>query len=72
MDDFATELHRLLLGDYPWWFLLEVLLRSWLIYIVLFITMRLMGKRMAAQLSISELAVMITLGGGRRGAVANG
>src|SRR5213076_2298778 len=30
--------------------------------VLLFVTMRLMGKRMAAQLSVSELAVMITLG----------
>lgn len=50
------------MGDAPWAFLLEIVFRAGAIYIVLFTVMRLMGKRMAAQLSISELAVMITLG----------
>jgi uncharacterized membrane protein YcaP (DUF421 family) len=62
MNDAITTAHRILVGENPWSFLLEVLLRSSIIYALLFMTMRLMGKRMAAQLSISELAVMITLG----------
>ena len=33
-----------------------------LIYLVLMIAMRLMGKRVAAQMSVSELAVIVTLG----------
>lgn len=57
-----STLQRLLMGDAPWMFLLEIVIRTVIIYIVLFIAMRLMGKRMAAQLSISEMAVMITLG----------
>jgi uncharacterized membrane protein YcaP (DUF421 family) len=62
MEQFLSNAHRILIGDNPWSFLLEVLLRSAVIYVLLFVTMRLMGKRMAAQLSVSELAVMITLG----------
>lgn len=62
MEQFLSNAHRILLGENPWSFLLEVLLRSAIIYVLLFVTMRLMGKRMAAQLSVSELAVMITLG----------
>lgn len=62
MAETLPILQRLLMGDAPWWFLAETIVRTLAIYIVLFTVMRLMGKRMAAQLSISELAVMITLG----------
>lgn len=60
--DAAATLHRLLVGNAPWLFLLEVVGRALVVYVVLFIVMRLLGKRMAAQLSISELTVMLTLG----------
>lgn len=62
MSEGLGTLQRLLMGDAPWIFLVEILVRTVAIYIVLFIVMRLMGKRMAAQLSISEMAVMLTLG----------
>jgi hypothetical protein len=62
MSETMSVVQRLLMGDAPWAFLLEIVFRTVAIYIVLFTVMRLMGKRMAAQLSISELAVMITLG----------
>jgi uncharacterized membrane protein YcaP (DUF421 family) len=62
MSENLETLQRLLMGDAPWLFLIEVIFRTITIYIVLFMVMRLMGKRMAAQLSISEMAVMITLG----------
>jgi uncharacterized membrane protein YcaP (DUF421 family) len=62
MENTLSVVHRILIGENPWSFLLEVSVRSAIIYVVLFITMRLMGRRMAAQLSVSELAVMITLG----------
>lgn len=58
----VTTLHRLLVGEAPWAFLLEVGCRALVVYAALFIVMRLLGKRMAAQLSISEMAVMLTLG----------
>jgi len=53
---------RLLVGDAPWWSLIEIGLRSVLIYLLLMGTMRLMGKRVAGQMSLSELAVIVTLG----------
>jgi len=62
MSDLSGTVQRLLMGDAPWTFLLEIIVRTLAIYVALFSVMRLMGKRMAAQLSISELAVMITLG----------
>lgn len=54
---------RILLGNAPLEFMLEVVLRTLIIYLALVIIMRLLGKRMNAQLTITELAVMIMLGG---------
>ena len=54
--------HRILIGTAPTEFLLEVLIRTIIIYLFLLVTLRLMGKRMGGQLTISELAVMLTLG----------
>jgi uncharacterized membrane protein YcaP (DUF421 family) len=54
--------HRLLIGETPWWFQIEILARVCFIYAVLTLAMRLMGKRVAGQMSLSEMAVLITLG----------
>lgn len=54
--------HRLLIGDNPWGFTVEVLFRTLIIYVCLVVVMRLLGKRMNAQLTIMDLAVMLTLG----------
>lgn len=53
---------RIFLGEAPPEFLVEILIRTLIIYIALMIIVRLMGKRMGGQLTISELAVMVTLG----------
>jgi uncharacterized membrane protein YcaP (DUF421 family) len=55
-------LERLLIGDAPWAFLIEVIARAVVMYLLLLAAMRLMGKRVAAQLSITELAVVLMLG----------
>ncbi|WP_143960530.1 DUF421 domain-containing protein [Litoribacter populi] len=54
--------HRIWIGDVPTLFLVEVLIRSIIIFAILLFTLRLMGKRMGGQLSLSEMAVMVTLG----------
>jgi uncharacterized membrane protein YcaP (DUF421 family) len=54
--------HRILVGPAPVEFLLEVLIRTMVMYLVLLVVLRLLGKRMGGQLTISELAVMLTLG----------
>ena len=54
--------HRLLFGDAPALFLVEVLVRSLVTYVLLLAAVRLLGKRMSAQLTVTELAVMLTLG----------
>jgi uncharacterized membrane protein YcaP (DUF421 family) len=54
--------HRILMGTAPGEFLLEVLVRTIIIYFFLLVVLRLLGKRMGGQLTISEVAVMLTLG----------
>jgi len=53
---------RILLGNVPGEFMLEVFLRTIVIYLILLVIIRLLGKRMSAQLTITEMAVFITLG----------
>ncbi|MGY2132956.1 DUF421 domain-containing protein [Hymenobacter sp. HD11105] len=60
---FLGDWQRILLGNAPVEFLVEVVLRTVIIYLALLLTMRIMGKRMNAQLTITELSVMIMLGG---------
>ncbi|OUJ73993.1 DUF421 domain-containing protein [Hymenobacter crusticola] len=52
---------RIFLGEAPWSFLLEVVIRILFIFVLLIVSMRLMGKRMASQLSRNELAAMSSL-----------
>jgi uncharacterized membrane protein YcaP (DUF421 family) len=54
--------NRLLMGDAPWAFGLEVIWRAVAMYVLLLVFMRLMGKRVAAQLTIIETAVILMLG----------
>lgn len=53
---------RLLFGNAPVEFLLEVLVRSVLIYTMLLLVIKLLGKRMSGRLTIMEWAVMLTMG----------
>jgi uncharacterized membrane protein YcaP (DUF421 family) len=53
---------RILFGEAPPEFLLEVLIRTSVVFLALLIIVRLMGKRMGGQLSIAEMAVTVTLG----------
>ena len=52
---------RILLGEVPWSFLLEVALRILFLYGFILVSMRLMGKRMAGQLSRNEMAALVSL-----------
>ncbi len=53
---------ELLLGDAEWSFLPETILRSSIMFIVILISLRLLGKRGVKQLSVFELVVIIGLG----------
>lgn len=58
----VLDLERILIGEAPWGFLLEILVRAIIVYVILLVVLRMMGKRVSAQLSISELAVIVSLG----------
>jgi uncharacterized membrane protein YcaP (DUF421 family) len=53
---------RILFGNTSPEFLLEVLLRTLIIYLALLLIVKWLGKRMSGQLTIIEMTVMITLG----------
>ena len=57
-----SDWQRILLGNAPVEFMAEVAVRTIIIFILLLICVKLMGKRMSAKLTITELAVMLTLG----------
>jgi uncharacterized membrane protein YcaP (DUF421 family) len=52
---------RIMIGNVPWSFFIEVVIRTIFLYFLLILSMRLLGKRMAAQLNRNELATMTTL-----------
>lgn len=52
----------LLLGSEDWSFLPEMILRTLIMFIIIIVSLRLLGKRGVKQLSIFELVVIISLG----------
>lgn len=53
---------ELMLGGENWIFLLETILRTLIMFIMILVSLRLLGKRGVKQLSIFELVVIISLG----------
>nr|WP_295926809.1 YetF domain-containing protein [uncultured Dyadobacter sp.] len=60
-DIHLGDWQRVFIGDVPAGFYWEVVLRIAIIYLVLMVSMRLMGKRMASQLSRNEMIAMVSL-----------
>jgi len=56
-----TDWMRILFGDTPYEFLIEVIIRILFIYILLVLTMRFMGRRMEAMISRNELIAMVSM-----------
>ena len=56
-----TDWMRIVMGEVPWDFLLEEVLRLAFLYALILFSMRLMGKRMAGQLSRNEMAALVAL-----------
>lgn len=56
------DIGRIIFGQAPPIFLLEVFVRALVTYVALLFIVRWLGKRMSGQLTIMELAVMLTLG----------
>ena len=56
-----TDWSRILVGDVPLSFFAELFIRAVFVYVILLVCMRLMGKRMAAQLSRTEMVGLVAL-----------
>lgn len=54
--------HRLLFGTAPPSFAIETAIRGAIIFVIMLLIVRLLGRRMKGQLSVTELAVILTLG----------
>lgn len=55
------DLQRIFIGEATGDFYIEVIFRTVIIYLILIISMRLLGQRMASQLSRIEMAAMVSL-----------
>src|SRR5437764_1317303 len=56
-----TDWQRVFLGQVPPEFYLELAIRAVLVYLLLQISLRMLGKRMAGRMSITELMAMVAL-----------
>lgn len=61
-DIVLWDWHRILFGETPPVFILEVFLRTIVTFALLLVVLRLLGKKMNGQLNLTETSVMITLG----------
>src|SRR4051812_20973229 len=61
-DIHPFDLNRMLFGDAPPEFLIEALFRGLFLYIYMLFIIKLLGKRLAGELSIAEMVLVITLG----------
>jgi uncharacterized membrane protein YcaP (DUF421 family) len=52
---------RMFAGQAPAEFYIEIIIRGFLIYVLLMVSMRLLGKRMSGQISMLELAALVSL-----------
>jgi uncharacterized membrane protein YcaP (DUF421 family) len=52
---------RILIGEVPMGFMLEAILRVGFVYLLLLMSMRILGKKMASQLTRNEMAAMVCL-----------
>jgi len=56
------DFEKMLFGDENWTFIPEIIIRTLIMYIMILVSLRLLGKRGVKQLSIFELVVIISLG----------
>jgi uncharacterized membrane protein YcaP (DUF421 family) len=61
-DIHLFDIKRIVLGEAPLTFLVEICFRTALIFTCLLVVMKLLGKRASAQMTITEMTVIITLG----------
>lgn len=58
----ADSLEKILFGSEDWLFIPEIMLRTFIMYLVVLVSLRILGKRGVKQLSIFELVVIVGLG----------
>jgi uncharacterized membrane protein YcaP (DUF421 family) len=56
-----NDLFRIFIGEAPYHFYIELIFRAAFIYLVLMVSIRLMGRRMSTQLSRNEMAAVVSL-----------
>ena len=56
------DLHRIFLGEVPWWFSLEIIFRTAFMYLFALVAVRLVSRRAIGQLSFVEFLLVIALG----------
>ena len=56
------DFFNIFIGDTTWTFILEILVRCFLMFIIIISFLRLSGKRGVRQLSLFELAIILCLG----------
>ena len=61
-DIIFSDWHRWVFGEAPPSFTFEVALRALVIFVAMLVIVRLLGRRMKGQMSVTELAVVLTLG----------
>ena len=62
MTNYFENIEKILIGDEDWIFIPEIMFRTLLMYVVVLVSLRVLGKRGVKQLSIFELVVIIGLG----------
>jgi len=58
----TSRLEKLLLGEQEWTFAPEIILRTLIMYLIVLLSLRTLGKRGVKQLSVFEMVVIISLG----------
>ena len=61
-DIHLSDIGRILFGDTPPVFVLEVVLRTLFVYLFLLIAIRLLGKRTNGEITVTEVAIIVMLG----------
>lgn len=60
-DIYFGDWQRMFIGEVPASFFIELVIRGAVVYLILMLSMRAMGKRMSSQLSRTEMAALVSL-----------
>lgn len=62
LQNVFNNFETILIGDNDWSFIPEIMLRTLIMYLIVLLSLRVLGKRGVKQLSVFELVVIISLG----------